>query len=133
MLSKQKALEISKYWIDGAKESYKTMQYLYDGKRYSDCLFFGHLMLEKILKAVFVNKKTDIAPYIHNLYRLAELINLKLEKDEILLLKEVSGFNLEARYPDEKYSFYKLCTKKFTDNYFQAIINFYKKTCLIIK
>lgn len=127
MLSQNKLKNITKYWLDGAQESYKTMQYLYKGKRYADCLFYGHLTLEKTLKALVVEKKQELAPYIHNLHRLAEIAQLDLTKEEIALLKEVTGFNMEARYPDEKYSFHVQCNKSFTDHFYKAITQFYKK------
>lgn len=59
MLSKKRLQDIIKYWKTGANESFVTMQYLYKGQRYSDCLFFGHLTLEKILKALVVLETKD--------------------------------------------------------------------------
>ena len=37
------------------------------------------------------------------------------------LLETVTDFNLETRYPDEKFSFKKKCTKKFTKEYLDQI------------
>jgi hypothetical protein len=34
-----------------------------------------------------------------------------------LLLSEINEFNLESRYPDEKFSIYKKAGKTFTGNY----------------
>ena len=37
------------------------------------------------------------------------------------LLETVTDINLEARYPDEKFSFKKKCTKKFAKKYLDEI------------
>ena len=41
------------YWLDSAEQNYTTMQNLYNSKDYSWSLFLGHLVLEKILKALY--------------------------------------------------------------------------------
>ncbi|NOX87231.1 MAG: HEPN domain-containing protein [Chlorobi bacterium] len=43
------------------------MLVMYHSKRYSWALFIGHLMIEKLLKAYFVQKNESYPPYIHNL------------------------------------------------------------------
>ena len=40
-----------KYWRATAGHDYETMLALFQAKRYSDSLFYGHIVLEKILKA----------------------------------------------------------------------------------
>jgi len=37
------------------------------------------------------------------------------------LLETITDFNLEARHPDEKFSFKKKCTRSFTENYLRKI------------
>lgn len=37
------------------------------------------------------------------------------------LLETITDFNLEARYPDEKFSFKKRCTKDFAEKYLREI------------
>ncbi len=44
-------------------------------------------------------------------------LSLDLNPDQLDLLEVVTDFNLEARYPDEKFSFKKRCTKKFAEKY----------------
>lgn len=41
--------------------------------------------------------------------------------EQLELLEIITDFNLEARYPDEKFSFYKKCTRDFTYQYLQQI------------
>lgn len=133
MLNKKEINKWVNYWIESSKEKLKTMQSLYKSKRYSDSLFFGHLILEKALKAHVVQTTKEIAPKIHNLIILADICKIELNPEELQLLKIANRFNMAARYPDEKLNFYKICDKKYTDEYYQPIIKLYKKLCQKIK
>ena len=84
-------------------------------------LFFGHLAVEKILKAFYVSKKKDQAPYSHNLLSLAELAEITLSDEKKEKLIKITAFNLESRYPDEKRSFRKKCTEEFTEGEMKQI------------
>jgi len=42
--------QLIKYWKATADHDYDTMVSLYKLKRYDACLFFGHIVLEKIKK-----------------------------------------------------------------------------------
>jgi len=44
-MKKEKSEKIAGYWNKTAQHDYKTMMGLFDIKRYSDCLFFGHIVL----------------------------------------------------------------------------------------
>ena len=77
-------------------------------------LFIGHLMIEKLLKALYVNINNNYPPFIHNLLRLAEKCDLKLTEDQKLFLVTVTAFNINARYDDYKMSFQQKCTPEYT-------------------
>lgn len=128
-LSPKKTKEIATYWQKTAEHDYEIMVGLLENKYYSGCLFFGHIVLEKILKAFVVLETEKQAPYIHDLVRLQEIANLKLGEDIVRLLKEINNFNIKSRYPDYKMQFYKLCTKEFTKEYFEKIVELYKNLC----
>ena len=97
--------KLIKYWIESSDDDYGTMIDMYNSKRYSWSLFIGHLMIEKLLKAFYVNEKSDYPPYIHNLLRLAEKADLKLDNDKKEQLVTITAFNINARYDDYKMSF----------------------------
>ena len=84
-------------------------------------LFFGHLALEKLLKALYVEINKEHAPPLHNLQRLAKLAKLALDEKRKKELLEITSFNIEARYPDIKRSFRKKCTKEFTQARMETI------------
>ena len=118
--------EIKKYWLEEALEALNVADHLYEKNDYSYSLFFGHLAIEKLLKGLFVLKKGEHAPYIHNLQRLAEMLDIKLTDDRTEKLITITRFNLESRYPDQKRSFRKKCTKEFTENELKKIKDIFK-------
>lgn len=83
--------------------------------------FFGHLTIEKILKSIYVNKLNESPPHTHRLVHLVEKITLELTEEQLELFETITDFNMEARYPDEKFSFKKRCTKDFAEKYLRKI------------
>lgn len=126
--------ELINYWLKTAAHDFDTMQSLFKSKRYSDCLFFGHITLEKILKALVVQATGEQASFTHDLLVLyKKLRGVPLTEAEINLLDEVNRFNIRARYPDYKLQFYKQCTADYTAPYFKKISELYKHLCHAIK
>lgn len=121
------------YWKESAKRDYQTMLGLFRIKRYSDSLFYGHIVLEKILKALVVKKTKEIAPRAHDLNALAEAAGLKISKEDAEFLKIVTRFNIKTRYPDFKLSFYKSCDLNYTKNNLARIKMFYSTLCQKVK
>lgn len=113
--------KIVKHWVDTSDEDYKTMLSLYNSNSYSWALFLGHISVEKLLKAYYVNKFKKHAPFTHNLYRLAELNELELSEKYADWLDEITSFNLNARYDDYKREFNTICTPEFTSDWINNI------------
>lgn len=121
------------YWLKTANHDHETMLSLFKIQRYPDSLFFAHLTLEKILKALVVHETQKQAPFVHDLVRLQEAAKLNLTEEEVGLLNKVNDFNIRSRYPDYKLQFYKICTKKYVEGYLQKIVILYKKLCQNLK
>ena len=113
--------KIVKHWIETSDADFQTMLSLYDSKSYGWSLFLGHISVEKLLKAVYVSKYKKHAPFLHNLYRLAELSNIEMNDEQSDWLDKVTSFNMNARYDDYKREFYSLCTPDFTKEWIQKI------------
>ncbi len=110
------------HWLDSADHDWDTAEHLFATEKYDWCLFIGHLVLEKILKAHFVQDNDNrLPPKTHNLIKLAENTQLDITEEQKILLDEINDFNLEARYPQFKNEFYKKCTKEFSEYYFKQI------------
>ena len=110
-----------RYWLKTADQDWKVAGHLFEKDDYTYALFFGHLTVEKILKAIYVKRRNDAPPFSHNLTYLSEKAGVELNEEHLELLEEISDYNLEARYPDDKMSFFKKCTKKFTANKLKQI------------
>lgn len=106
-----------KYWIDASDVDFRAMNNLFLSGDYGWSLFLGHLVIEKLLKALMVKNGIESIPRIHDLNKLAKTAELKLDEGKSDLLDVITTFNIEARYPDYKKEFYKKCTSVFTQNY----------------
>lgn len=113
--------KIVKHWIETSDDDFNTMLTLYNSKSFGWALFLGHISTEKLLKALYVKRFKEHAPYTHNLYRLGELIGLEMTDDYADWLDAITSFNLNARYDDYKREFYKLCTPDYTKNWIERI------------
>lgn len=83
----------------------------------------GHLVIEKLLKALVVAR--DIAessiPRSHDLLLLAERAGIEPDERQKDLLDLFTTFNIRARYPDYKESFYRKCTKEYATDRMKEI------------
>jgi len=46
------------YWMEIAKRDYDTMLALFNSGRYPESLYFGHIIIEKIIKSLVRNTGT---------------------------------------------------------------------------
>lgn len=106
--------ELIPYWVETAKRDYHTMLNLYRSKDYHWSLFMGHLVIEKLLKALYVQNVSNNPPRTHDLLRLADECKINTTEEQKDLLDFITTFNISARYPDYEQSFYKKCTCDFT-------------------
>lgn len=114
------------YWLKSAEHDLDAAEGLFSIGKNDWCLFLGHLVIEKTLRAFYLKSTNNQPPKTHNLLYFSEKSNLKLSSKQKLFLEKTNDFNLEARYPDEKLSFYKICTKEFTNINFTQIKDFYQ-------
>jgi HEPN domain-containing protein len=121
------------YWLKTADNDWQVANHLMEKGDFPYALFFAHLTLEKTLKALYVKKSDDPPPLSHRLVFLAEKTNLPVSPEQLELLEIVTDFNLEARYPDERFSFFEKCTAAFAGDYMTKIEEFYKWLLLRIK
>ena len=110
-------IELMNYWIESSDDDYKTMKNLYNSEDYSWCLFIGHLVLERLIKAIYAknNPHSPHAIFSHDLLLLANKSNLEMDDDKEDKLDLITTFNINARYEDYKREFYNKCTKEYTE------------------
>ena len=115
------------YWIKTSEQDMKSAIDIFESGKYDWSLFISHLAIEKILKGLWVkDNENNIPPKIHNLLKLVEQTKIDLSNEKKKLIFEVTRFNIEARYPDYKFDFYKKCTKDFAKDYLIKIRELHK-------
>ncbi len=88
------------YWQTGAEEEMLNAKIMIENKRYLAGLFFCHLSIEKILKALVVKITKDHPPRTHDLERLLVIAQLTLDDEQMIFLTEMQVFQIEGRYPE---------------------------------
>lgn len=114
-------IEKVKFWVETADRDFVVLETLYKNKKYMQSLFFGQLALEKLFKALYIKLNDSAPPFVHDLAYLAGKCNLDVDKILVADLKEISGFNINARYDDYKNNFYKKADAGYTKKYLQRI------------
>jgi HEPN domain-containing protein len=103
------------YWLDSALSDWESVTLLFNGGKYVQSLFFTHLTLEKISKAIFVKFSNEIyPPKTHDIVKLLSSTNISFEDEIIIFLKAFNVYNLEGRYPDYLGNIYRTITKEKT-------------------
>jgi HEPN domain-containing protein len=85
MINIEKQIE---YWRNSSASDFGTARVLLENGKYNEGLFFCHLAVEKILKALFVKHTGELAPKIHKLQYIAEKSNTELSEKQ----KEFFGY-----------------------------------------
>lgn len=86
--------DILQYWIKSSNADYKAMIHLFEKGDYTWSLFIGHLVIEKLIKARYVQQIGNTPPFIHDLVRLSEKANLLLTEDQKDLLDTQSPLSI---------------------------------------
>jgi HEPN domain-containing protein len=111
-----------KYWVDTAEYDWTGTDHAFVTKDYIHCLFWAHLVLEKLAKAHWVKTHEDkYPPRVHNVVWLLDESNVTLDKETIQFLKDFNDFQLSGRYPEYTKDIYKRCTKEYTMNKLEKV------------
>ena len=107
--------KIVAYWSDAAQDDWPVTGHLFASHDYHYALFFGHLYLEKLMKALVVQVREEHAPRSHNLIYLAERASLTISDSQREILARVNKYNLETRYPADREALHDFYTSEFTE------------------
>lgn len=100
------------YWIDTANNDWITVEAMFSAERYLHCLFWAHLVLEKLAKAMWVkNHEDNIPPKVHNILWLLEESQIEIAPEYATFLEVFNRFQLSTRYPDYSRKIDMLCRK----------------------
>jgi len=98
------ASEAAEHWQKGAERAFTAAKNLLESGDFEFALFTCHLAVEKQLKGKFVSVHNDEQPpKIHNLAQLCHLLEIRLNDEEQLDLRDLSGFAMFARYGSDEW------------------------------
>ena len=110
------------YWITASENDWKVVFSLYNSKDYVYSLFFSHLVIEKLAKAIWVkNNNGNHPPRIHNIVSLLQRAEVKLDDKRTEFLLILNDFQLEGIYHDYKMKIFKICNKEKTDEILEQV------------
>lgn len=121
MMSKEDHI---KYWTEQAEDDWDAANTLYKGNKFSQALFFSHLVIEKICKALWIkHNKDNNPPRTHNLIYIISNTPVQLSDENSELLLNLNRFQLEGRYPDYLTMLHKVCDRVFTEKMMKEVNN----------
>ena len=92
------------YWLDLCVDDLATAKVLLESKRLLHMGFFCHMIVEKALKALIVDRTDEIPPKIHDLQKLAVRGKIfdSLSEEQFAFIDKLTPLQIEARYPEHK-------------------------------
>ena len=112
MLTKQQHIE---WWIGQSKDDWGSVDVLFERGRFVHALFFVHLSIEKLCKAIWIrDNNLNVPPKTHNLIFILSQTKIEPTENQSELLLNLNRFQLEGRYPDYLNQLHQLCSKEFS-------------------
>ena len=110
------------YWKDASAKDWNAVSSLFTSGNYVHALFFAHLTIEKLSKAVWVkDNEENIPPRVHNILKVLQQTNMNLSPEQSEFIVRLNSFQLEGRYPDYTGKIFKLCTKEYTAEILKSV------------
>ena len=90
------------YWLDIADYDLGTARAMMDADRYLYVIFMCQQAIEKLLKAIYINKIDGEPPRSHNLAFVFKKTGIVAAHDSIQHFNLLSAYYIESRYPEYK-------------------------------
>ncbi len=91
----------TKNWIASAKYDIESARHMFDTRRYIHVIFFCHLAIEKMLKAIVAESQDRHPPYTHDLYELIRLGHLDIPEAHQVVIAKLNQLSIATRYPED--------------------------------
>jgi HEPN domain-containing protein len=88
------------YWRNTAESDIDTASILVRSGKNIEGMFFCHLCIEKIIKALVVRQIEDIPPKSHDLFYLINLAKIDISESQSEFIQILMKYQLEGRYPE---------------------------------
>lgn len=119
--------EITKKWLNRARYDLNTAEAMFNSRRYLYVAFMCQQSLEKILKAIIIEKGKE-ALRTHNLVRLAEIAQIyyAMTDEYQNFLADLTPFAVESRYGDYRRRLSEIINKKMARVYLEKSKEMFK-------
>ena len=87
-------------WVQRAEEDLRAAELALDHGFLNICIFQNHEAIEKVLKAIWIETKGELAEKTHNLPYLAEELGLQLSVEQREFLRKLHWQLIPSRYPE---------------------------------
>ena len=103
------------YWMNAADQNWQEVGAMFTAGTYVPCLFWAHLTIEKLAKALWVQDNVgDTPPFTHNIARLLVDTTLVLTPAQATFTQQLNTFQLEGRYESYTVNLRQQATQAFT-------------------
>jgi HEPN domain-containing protein len=103
------------YWMATADDNWRELHNMMQAGDYLPALFWAHLCIEKLSKALWVKEnEANIPPRIHNIISLLRDTSYRLTPEQTTLATQLNNFQLDGRYPDHHRRMQRMATASFT-------------------
>ncbi len=116
--------------MKGADQNWEEVGTMFTAGAYVPCLFWAHLTIEKLAKALWVKGNAgDTPPFTHNISKLLADTSLLLTPVQARFVQQLNTFQLEGRYESYTTNLRQLATKAFTQAVLQDVTDL--RLCLL--
>jgi HEPN domain-containing protein len=91
---------VPEQWVAQARYDFESARAMLESGRFLYVLFCCQQSVEKLLKAVIAAQTGELPPRTHNLVQLASHAGLKPEENQVQLMRQLSEYYVQSRYPD---------------------------------
>lgn len=94
-------LRATQEWMKQADYDIDTAEQMLSAGRYLYVVFFCHLAIEKMLKAVVTERTAQPPPRTHNLILLAQIAQLSIPEEHAEFIGKIGDASIVTRYPQD--------------------------------
>ncbi len=118
------------YWMNSSDQNWQEVGAMLAAGTYVPCLFWAHLTIEKLAKALWVKENAgDTPPFTHNIARLLADTQLVLTSAQATFVQQLNTFQLEGRYESYTANLRQQATRAFTQSVLQDVTDL--RQCLL--
>ncbi|MFH1678151.1 MAG: HEPN domain-containing protein [Candidatus Omnitrophota bacterium] len=89
-------------WVEISEYDLRTAEAMLNAGRYLYVFFMCQQAVEKILKALYVQRNNELPPRTHNLLYLVEVLEIGIQDKNLALFSQLNQFYFETRYPGDR-------------------------------